>query len=142
MRHYSHETSDSKNRFAVDNLRIDKWLWAARFFKTRSLASQAVNGGHVHVNGNRVKPARSVHPGDRLVITKGSLVFEVTVLALSERRGPAVVAQSLYVESEESQNRRERVREERKLVRAPALKPDRRPDKRDRRKIRAFLKKD
>ncbi|WP_232363697.1 RNA-binding S4 domain-containing protein [Desulfogranum japonicum] len=126
----------------VDTVRIDKWLWAARFFKTRSLAAKAVNGGHVHVNGSRVKPARTVREGDQLVITKGSLAFDVTILELSERRGPAQVAQTLYVESEESKVRRERIREDRKLIRAPAAKPDRRPDKRERRKIRAFLKKD
>ncbi|PIE57787.1 MAG: RNA-binding protein [Desulfobulbus propionicus] len=126
----------------MDTVRIDKWLWAARFFKTRSLASKAVSGGHVHVGGKRVKPARGIQTGDQLSITKGTLIFEITVLALSDRRGPARVAQNLYVESPESINRRALAREERRLVRSPAAKPDRRPDKRDRRKIRAFLKKD
>lgn len=125
----------------MDKVRIDKWLWAARFFKTRSLASKAVNGGHIHLNGQRVKPARVVQTGDQLVIRKGVLTFAVTILELRDRRGPASVAQQLYEESPDSIAKREQVREERKLIRAPATKPDRRPDKRNRRKIREFLKK-
>jgi len=125
----------------VDKVRIDKWLWAARFFKTRSLASKAVNGGHIHLNGQRVKPARAVQTGDQLVIRKGALTFAITILELRDRRGPASVAQQLYEESPDSIAKREQVREERKLIRAPATKPDRRPDKRNRRKIREFLKK-
>lgn len=126
----------------MENVRIDKWLWAARFFKTRSLATKAVSGGHVHLGGNRVKPARTIQVGDQLTVRKGPMEFAVTVLALSERRGPAAMARTLYEESEESIDRREREREERRLIRSPAVRPEGRPDKRDRRKIRQFLKKE
>lgn len=125
----------------MEKVRIDKWLWAARFFKTRSLASKAVSGGHVHLNGQRVKAARVVQTGDQLEIRKGALTFAITILELRDRRGPASIAQQLYEESSDSITKREQVREERRLIRAPATKPDRRPDKRDRRKIREFLKK-
>ena len=123
-------------------VRLDKWLWAARFFKTRSLASKAVSGGHVHLNGRRVKPSRMIQGGEQLLIKRGSEVYTVNVLALSSRRGPAKVAQTLYEETEESRVRREQAREERRLIKAPASRPEGRPDKRDRRKIRKFLRKD
>jgi ribosome-associated heat shock protein Hsp15 len=123
-------------------VRIDKWLWAARFFKTRSLASKAVSGGHIHVNGSRVKPARVVQVGDRLHIRRGVIEFEVTVLELSGRRGPAVKAQTLYEETSESIERREQEAMERRLLRPTESLPARRPDKRDRRRIRKFLRKD
>ncbi|PIE56590.1 MAG: RNA-binding protein [Desulfobulbus propionicus] len=123
-------------------VRLDKWLWAARFFKTRSLASKAVGGGHVHVNGQRVKPSRTIHVGDRLLITRGHEEFSVTVLGLSDRRGPAAVARTLYEESEDSLHRRLQRREERRLFMAATAGPERRPDKRDRRKIRQFKRKD
>jgi len=125
-----------------EKVRVDKWLWAARFFKTRSLASKAVNGGHVHLNGARIKPSRSVQVGDRLQIKRGVEEFTVDILALSSRRGPAAVARTLYEETEDSQGRRETAREQRRLVKAPASRPEGRPDKRDRRKIREFLRKD
>ncbi len=127
---------------AEEKVRIDKWLWAARFFKTRSLAAKAVSGGHVHLNGSRVKPARPVQPGDRLVIRRGELEFTVIVLELSGKRGPAAVARTLYEETPESIAGREAGREERRLIRSPASRPQGRPDKRDRRKIRKFLRKD
>ena len=127
---------------AGDKVRIDKWLWAARFFKTRSLAARAVTGGHVHVNDSRVKAARPVQPGDRVHIRRGEEEFTVTVQALSGKRGPAKVAATLYEETEESIAAREAAREERRLVRARAPRPDRRPDKRERRRIRKFLRKD
>ena len=88
-------------------MRIDKWLWAARFFKTRSLATDAVAGGRVHVDGQRVKPAKDVRVGDRLEITIGEATFAVEVLGLADKRGPASQAQALYEESEESRARRE-----------------------------------
>lgn len=125
----------------MDTVRIDKWLWAARFFKTRSMASKAVSGGHVHLNGSRIKPSRTVQPGDELRIRKGELSFTVTVLALNDRRRSAPEARLLYEESEESKALREDMKAQRRLISNPAAKPDRRPDKRDRRKIRAFLKK-
>ena len=126
----------------VDKVRVDKWLWAARFFKTRSLASRAVTGGHVHVNGARVKAARPVQSGDRLLIRRGEMEFTVIVQGLSEKRGPAPVARKLYAETAESIAAREAARDERRLIRAAAARPDRRPDKRQRRKIRKFLRKD
>lgn len=114
-------------------LRIDKWLWHARFFKSRSLATDAVSGGHVHVNDERVKPSRSVAIGDRLTITRAEERMEVVVRALPARRGPAAVAQACYEETPASVAARERRREFRKL-RAPA--PEGRPDKHDRRALR------
>ncbi|MCL7488568.1 MAG: S4 domain-containing protein [Desulfobulbaceae bacterium] len=125
-----------------EKVRIDKWLWAARFFKTRSMAAKAVSGGHVHVNGSRVKPARLVQAGDTLHIRRGLLEFEVIVLELSSRRGPAVKARALYEETGESIQRRERDALDRRLVKAADSSPPRRPDKRERRKIRKFLRKD
>lgn len=126
----------------MENVRIDKWLWAARFYKTRSLASKSVSGGHVHLGGSRVKPARTVQIGDQLIIRKGPMEFTVIVCGLSDRRGPAAVARTLYEETEESISKREREREERRLIRAPASRPEGKPDKRERRKIRQFLKKE
>ena len=123
-------------------VRLDKWLWAARFFKTRSLASKAVSGGHVHLNSKRVKPSRLVQGGEQLRIKRGTEEYTVIILALSARRGPAKVAQTLYEETEESQAQREEAREQRRLIKASASRPEGRPDKRDRRKIRKFLRKE
>lgn len=124
-----------------EKIRIDKWLWAARFFKTRSLASQAVSGGHVQVGGSRVKPSRLVQTGDTLQIRRGEEAFSVVVQGLSGRRGPASLAQALYQETDESRQDREAARKER-LEGGAALPPARRPDKRDRRKIRKLLRKE
>ena len=120
-----------------DKVRIDKWLWAARFFKTRSLATEAVAGGRVHMDGQRVKPAKEVRVGDRLEITIGEAIFAVEVLGLADKRGPASQAQGLYEESAESRARRERQREQRRM--APPLGHDLqgRPSKRDRRRLEA-----
>ncbi len=120
----------------ADVVRIDKWLWAARFFKTRSLAAQAVSGGKVQLNGLRVKPARTVKPGDELEIHKSGFEYQVRILCLSERRGPAAVAQALYQESEQSIRRREAVREQHRLVGASAPHPHHKPDKKARRQLR------
>lgn len=117
-------------------LRLDKWLWAARFFKTRALASEAVQGGHVQLNGGRVKPSRALRVGDQLQIRKGSLTFTITVLLLSARRGPATVAATLYQESAASLAARAAAAEARRLAAATA--PERRPDKRARRHIVRF----
>jgi len=122
----------------LDSTRIDKWLWAARFFKHRKLATEAVSGGHVHLNGNRVKPARAVHTGDKLTISKGSISFEVTIEAISDKRGPASVAATLYLESEESRVKREAYIEQMRLQAASSPSPQRRPDKRSRRRIIQF----
>ena len=122
--------------------RIDKWLWCARFFKTRSLASQAVSGGHVEVHGSRVKPSRTVQAGDLLTIRRNQVEWTVEVLALSDKRGPATVARTLYAETEVSLARRERQQEERRALGQQGGFPERRPDKHERRKIRQFLKKE
>ncbi|MDO1530299.1 RNA-binding S4 domain-containing protein [Fulvimonas sp. R45] len=115
-------------------VRVDVWLWAARFFKTRSLAKQAIVGGHVDVNGGGCKPAKTLRAGDRLRIARGEERLEVEVLALSERRGPASVAQALYRETDASRLARETARAERRMVGATA--PPKRPDKQARRELR------
>ncbi|MDH5178411.1 MAG: RNA-binding S4 domain-containing protein [Gammaproteobacteria bacterium] len=125
----------------MDKLRIDKWLWAARFYKTRSLASEAVNGGHVHVEGNRVKPSREVKVGDVLEIRKSPYVFKITILELSARRGSATVAQQLYAEDAEARATREALVEQRRILAASAPRTEGRPDKRDRRRIIRFINK-
>jgi ribosome-associated heat shock protein Hsp15 len=122
-------------------VRLDKWLWAARFFKTRALATEAINGGHVHLNGQRPKPARALAVGDELTVRKGQEEFRIIVRELSERRGPATVAQQLYQESEESRRQREELREQRRLMAAAAPRPAKRPDKKGRRKIIRFINK-
>lgn len=127
---------------ADPGVRLDKWLWAARFFKTRSMATAAVNGGKIHLNGARTKAARNIAPGDKLVINNGHEEFRVTILALSAMRRPAKEARLLYDEEEESVRRREEEREMRRLLHASGMAPARRPDKRDRRKIKSFLRKD
>jgi ribosome-associated heat shock protein Hsp15 len=119
-----------------DSVRIDKWLWVARFFKTRSLAAQAVGGGRVQLNGARVKPARALKPGDELEIHKSGYEYQVRVVLLSERRGPAKVAQTLYEESGESIKKREALREQHRLAGASAPHPQRKPDKKARRQLR------
>ena len=121
-----------------DKVRIDKWLWAARFFKTRALASEAVNGGKVHLEGQRIKAARAVKLGDRYEIQRGYERLQVTVLALSDRRGSATVAQTLYQETEASIQRREKESEQRRMARLQRPVLDHRPSKKERRKIRDF----
>ena len=123
---------------AVDDVRIDKWLWAARFFKTRSLATEAVAGGKVHVNDARVKPARELHVGDTVDVTIGSLRRTVVVRGLADRRGPATAAQALYEETQESVERRERHLAERKLARPLGADLGARPTKLDRRRLEAL----
>lgn len=119
----------------MERVRIDKWLWAARFFKTRSMAARACDLGRVQSNGHPAKPAREVHSGDMLRIKNDSSEFEIEVLALSEIRGPATVAQTLYRETEESKEQRRKIAEERKNN--PHYEAERagRPSKRDRRQI-------
>lgn len=123
-------------------VRIDKWLWAARFFKTRNMAAVAVSGGKVHVNGERIKPARIVQPGDILAIRRGEVEFEVTVLDVNDKRRPASEACLLYRESEESIRNREVSREQRRLLNAGNFAPAGRPSKRDRRLIKSFTRND
>ena len=120
-------------RATPPTLRIDRWLWAARFFKTRSSAAAAVSGGKVHLNGQRTKPAKAVRAGDRLEVRRGDNRWEVTVLGTAERRGPASEARTLYEELPESVERRAREREERRERRLAA--GGGRPTKRDRRRL-------
>lgn len=119
----------------MTGIRIDKWLWAARFFKTRSLATDAVGGGRVKLNGAPVKPAREVKVGDRLAIFNGDTRWEVSVLGLSEKRGPAPAARLLYAETPESIAAREAEQLRRKFTQEPAAEIHGRPTKRDRRRI-------
>ena len=120
------------------SVRIDVWLWAARFFKTRALAKRACELGRVQANGGPVKPARDVRLGDMLRITNDGGDFVVEVLELSEIRGPATVAQTLYRETEESRELRRKVAEERKASQQFSPAPTGRPSKRDRRRIIQF----
>ena len=119
----------------MTTVRLDKWLWAARFFKTRSLASEAVDTGKVKVGGERVKPARSLRVGDELAIDNGAETWEVAVLGLSDKRGAAPVARLLYAETPASIARRGQLAEERKLFREPGTTIKGRPTKRDRRQL-------
>jgi ribosome-associated heat shock protein Hsp15 len=126
---------------SAEKIRLDKWLWAARFYKTRALAVEAINGGHVHVNGQRVKPSREVQIGDELRVSKTPNVFTIVVEGLSTKRGPASLAQTLYQETAESIEQRETLQMQRKLLAAANPTPRRRPDKRERRKIIRFINK-
>lgn len=118
---------------STTSVRIDKWLWAARFFKTRALAARACDLGRIASNGQPSKPARNVHVGEMLQIKNDSGEFQVEVLLLSEIRGPATVAQTLYRETEASRELRQKLREAQKAM--PSFKTPTRPSKRDRRKI-------
>ncbi|HVN93711.1 MAG TPA: RNA-binding S4 domain-containing protein [Terracidiphilus sp.] len=117
---------------------MDKWLWAARFFKTRAIASRACDMGRIQSNGVRSKPAREVRAGDKLRIENERGVFEVEVLGISAARGPAAIAQNLYRESDASREARLHLAEERKALEQYIRVPDRRPSKRDRRRIIQF----
>jgi ribosome-associated heat shock protein Hsp15 len=119
----------------MTGVRIDKWLWAARFFKTRSLAATAVLGGRVHVNGERVKASKLVCAGDRLEVTRGTDRWTITIEALAERRGPASVAQTLYSETDESRAAREQHALERRFTRALGSDLGARPTKQARRRL-------
>ncbi len=123
-----------------EGVRIDKWLWAARFFKTRALAREMVAGGKVHLEGHRVKPGREVKAGDHLSITRGEEVFEITVSVASNRRGSASEAKLLFNEEEASVVRREHVAQQRRLENSAQAAPARRPDKRERRQIIGFIR--
>ncbi|MFC0679100.1 RNA-binding S4 domain-containing protein [Lysobacter korlensis] len=123
---------------SLTDVRLDLWLWAARFYKTRSLAKQAIDTGKVEIGGQRAKPSRAVRPGDALRVVRGDETFDVEVLGLSDTRGPASVAQQLYAESEESRARREQARAQRAAERTGYRAPEGKPDKRARRLIRAL----
>jgi ribosome-associated heat shock protein Hsp15 len=119
----------------TDSVRLDKWLWAVRFFKTRSLAQQAIRGGHVEINGHKAKPSRLVRLDDRLRITRNELLFEVDVTGLIERRVSAAVASEQYRETEAGRKAREETIEQRRLERETNSERPRRPDKRQRRQL-------
>ncbi len=127
---------------AVERVRLDKWLWAARFFKTRTLAAEAVAGGKVHARGQRCKPSHPVRVGEMLRIQRGPEEYLIAVTGLSERRGPASVAALLYEETADSRQRREALREQRRLERPPRLQLPGRPTKQDRRRIVRFTQGD
>jgi ribosome-associated heat shock protein Hsp15 len=132
----SHDQPNSQQT-STHGLRIDKWLWCARFFKSRSLAQEAVEGGHVQVNGERAKASRQVKVGDRLRITRERERFEVEIIGIPQRRGPATEARAHYAESAESEAARAAVREFNRLT-APVASG--RPDKRERRDLLKFQK--
>jgi ribosome-associated heat shock protein Hsp15 len=122
----------------MDRVRVDKWLWAARFAKTRSAATELVLAGHVKVSGERVKPAREVGAGDTLEIRLGPARRTVVVTGVADRRGPAKVAATLYEETPESRAGRERLALERRLARPPGADAGARPTKQDRRRLDAL----
>ncbi len=124
---------------ADEKVRLDKWLWAARFYKTRSLASEAINGGKVHLNGARAKPSKEVTIDDQLRIRRSTTEMTVVVTAISGKRGSATIAQTLYTETAESIAERERLQALRKLSTPPGGFSDHKPDKRERRKIIRFI---
>jgi ribosome-associated heat shock protein Hsp15 len=123
---------------SIEAVRLDVWLWAARFFKTRSLAKQAIDGGKIEINGDTAKPAKQLHVGDELRISRGIERLVVRVIALSEQRGSASVAQTLYAETPESIATREQQRELRRLTGAAFEHPRSRPDKHFRKLLRGF----
>ena len=120
---------------ANDGHRLDKWLWHCRFYKTRGLASAAISGGRVHLNAERVKPAHRVRIGDRLSLSLEGTVAEFAVRGLPHRRGPAAEAQTHYLETSDSAQRRMQLREQQRLAQISRPRPDSRPDKRDRRRL-------
>ena len=122
----------------VDSIRIDKWLWTARFYKTRSLASEAVNGGKVHLNGQRVKAGRKICLQDVLSIQKNSVLYEIKITAINNTRRPAKEASMTYEESEQSRLKREQEQEIKKLASATRPIPRGKPDKREREQLRRF----
>lgn len=122
----------------LTSLRIDKWLWCARFFKTRSLATQAIHGGHVKLNGYTVKPARDLRVGDLLEIAIGEVKWTIAVSALNDQRRPASEAQQLYAETAESSARREAIKDAHKFAPNPGSDLRGRPTKKARRQIRGF----
>lgn len=126
----------------MDKVRIDKWLWAARFYKTRNIAKQAIDGGKVHCQGQRVKPSKEIECGVELTIRQGHDEKTVLVIALSDKRRGAPEAAKLYQETEASIAKREALSEQRKVLRGLDLAPDHRPTKKQRRQIHRFREQD
>jgi ribosome-associated heat shock protein Hsp15 len=123
---------------APEKMRLDKWLWAARFFKTRQLAAEAVQGGKVHLNGQRTKPGKDVKTGSRLNVSKGPYEWDIEIRVLPRQRRPAAEAREFYIESEQSHARRQRLNEQIRAERAAHPVADHRPNKRERRQIHRF----
>ncbi len=119
----------------METVRLDKWLWAARFFKSRQLAQEAINGGKVHLNGNRIKPSKNVEQGDQLQIRKDQYLYEVEVLLVKDKRVAAKIAQTYYLESQQSIENRESMSLQLKAQSLYTPKTDKRPDKKSRRKL-------
>jgi len=139
----AHESEDSKGREGGgDRLRIDRWLWCTRLFKSRTLAAEAVGGGKVHVNGRRVKPAHAVGIGDTVTITRPGFAFECEILKLPDRRGSAPLAQACYAETDAARAAREKFSEQSRLAAAFAPRSLERPDKHARRELRRLRGRD
>ena len=124
----------------MDRLRVDKWLWAARFYKTRSIAKTAIEGGKVHLDGQRVKVSREISVGERLTVKQGWDEKEVVIKALSDQRGPAPAAQALYVETAESIERRAREAQARKAAGGATARPTQKPGKHERKALEKLRK--
>jgi len=122
----------------ADSMRLDKWLWAARFYKTRKLAAEAVQGGKVHLNGQRTKAGKGIHPGAHLTISKGSFEWDITVAVIPGQRRPASEARHFYTETEQSHARRQEMTERIRAEKAAHPGSDHRPNKRERRLIHRF----
>jgi ribosome-associated heat shock protein Hsp15 len=142
----SHSSSKSQSKAGrgdsgdPEPVRIDKWLWAARFYKTRALASEAIASGKIEVNGDRPKPAKTIKPGDEISVRQGPYEHILIVRALSERRGPASVAQTLYAETDASKTERERLAAQLKMAPAAFVFEEKgRPTKKDRRDLASFI---
>jgi ribosome-associated heat shock protein Hsp15 len=133
---YTRPMSEDRTEDGPGVARIDRWLFGVRLFKSRSLAAQAVTGGKVHINGDRVKPSREVREGDVITFVRGSVEFECTVAAIPARRGPATAAARCYVESPASEARRAEFAQRMKVAAALTPRPDERPDKHDRQALR------
>lgn len=125
----------------TDSMRLDKWLWCARFFKTRSMATEAIRGGKIRVDGQRPKPARTITVGNNLQIHKGAYEYRITIDALSSKRLGGTAATALYTESEDSIAERDQLSQQLKADSAALPRPKRRPDKRERREIMEFNRK-
>ena len=119
----------------LERVRLDRWLWAARFFKSRAMAKSAIEGGKVELNGQRGKPAKEIMVGQQITVRRGDELFDIEVIALADKRGSATIAATLFTESEDSINRRAADAARRKMERAGLRVPEKRPEKRDRRAL-------
>jgi len=128
----------TNSKAEISTVRLDRWLWAARFFKTRALAKQAIEGGKVQLNGQRTKPGRAVSCTETLKIRRGDELFTVIITGVAEKRGPAKIARTLYAETEESQILRQKAAELRRIEQLSVTPVGQRPDKKQRRKIHQF----